>query len=298
MREIKKISNIKILMYHRVIDDMPPEYDHWHYITTSAFKKQMKIIDLLGFTPITFSDYQLYQKDKLTLPPKPIIITFDDGYLDTFENALPVLSEMGMKAVIFVMGNRQLKSAVWDEQGEDDVCPLMSDEQIRTAKNMDFEIGSHSLNHDELSSLPEHEAVYSVNKSKKEIESLLDEPIHTFAYPYGKLDKRVEKIVSDSGFLFACGVYTGSPKFGETTLDFRRIAINQHTGPMKFLLKLLTPYQYVEWMYHIIKTKRKNLEVKPAAMKDSINKRKNGFDNYSTKKAKKTSDQMNGNSNK
>ncbi len=286
MRESKKISNIKILMYHRVINDKPEEYNHWHYVTTAEFKNQMKLIDMLGFTPITFADYQLYQEDKLTLPSKPIIITFDDGYMDTFENALPILSHMGMKAVIFVMGNRKLKRAVWDERGEDDVCPLMTDEQIKKAKQMDFEIGSHSLNHDELSSLPEHEAVYSVNKSKKEIESILEEPIHTFAYPYGKLDENLQKIVENSGFQFACGVYTGSPKFGETIMDFRRIAINQHTGQVKFLLKLLTPYQYAEWLYHVIKSRRGNYQVKPAVMKDSVEKRQNGVNNHSKKTIK------------
>lgn len=275
-------------MYHRVINE-EPEYGHWHYVTTAAFKKQMKLIELLGFTPITFSDYQLYKEDKLTLPPKPIIITFDDGYLDTFENALPVLSKMGMKAVIFVMGNRKLKSAIWDELDERDVCPLMTDEHIRAAKQMDFEIGSHSLNHDVLSSLPEHEVVYSVNKSKKEIESILEEPIQTFAYPYGKLDKRVEEIVSNSGFLYACGVYTGSPKFGETTLDFRRIAINQHTGSLHFLLKLLTPYQYVEWLYYIIKKREKNNAVKLGVLKDGLKKRQNGVHKFPTKKTKNIS---------
>jgi len=265
-------------MYHRVIKEKPQKYNHWHYVTVAEFKKQLKLIDKLGFTPITFTDYQLYQEDKLTLPAKPIILTFDDGYLDTFENAIPILSEMGMKAVIFVMGNRNLNRAFWDEKGDDDVCPLMSDEQIRMASEMEFEIGSHSLNHDELSKLPEHEAVYSINKSKKEIEAVLDVPIKTFAYPYGVLNKKIEQIVSDSGFSFACGVYTGSPKFGETTYDFRRIAINQHTGTVTFLLKLLTPFQYAEWIYHLIKTRNKSRKVKSAVMKDSINKRQNGFD--------------------
>lgn len=276
-------------MYHRVLNEKPDEYDHWHYVTTAAFKKQMELIDKFGFTPITFTDYQLYLENKLTLPSRPIIITFDDGYLDTFKNALPILSGMGMKAVIFVMGNRALRRAEWDEQDESDICPLMTDEQIRQAKEMDFEIGSHSLNHYELSTLPEHEIVYSVTKSKKEIESVLEEPIYTFSYPYGKLDERVENIVSDSGFLFACGVYTGSPKFGETMMDFRRIAINQHTGQINFLLKLLTPYQYVDWLYHIIKTRSKKNEVKPSVMKESVKKRQNGVENYSIKKTKNTS---------
>jgi len=285
VKEKKKISNIKILMYHRVFLEKPEKYDHWHYVTVAEFKKQIKLIDKMGFTPITFTDYQLYLEDKLTLPAKPIILTFDDGYLDTFENAIPVLSEMGMKAVIFVMGNRSLGRAFWDEKGEGDVCPLMSDEQIRIANDMEFEIGSHSLNHDKLSTLPEHEAVYSINKSKKEIEEILDEPIKTFAYPYGIHNKKIEEIVANSGFSFACGVYTGSPKFGETTFDFRRIAINQHTGTVSFLVKLLTPFQYAEWIYHLIKTRNKGEKVAPEVTEESIRKRRNGFDSAAAQKS-------------
>jgi peptidoglycan/xylan/chitin deacetylase (PgdA/CDA1 family) len=207
----------------------------------------------LGYTPITFSDYQLFVEGKLTLPAKPIIITFDDGYLDTLENAIPILLELNMRAVIFVMGDRKLKSARWDELDDFDSCPLMSDEQVRTIQEMGFEIGAHSLDHFPLTVLSEEDIEYEVTRSKEAIENVLEKSIQTFSYPYGSVDERVKRIVSDSGFLFACGVYTGAAKFSQSMMDFRRLAVNQETSRLKFLFTLLLPYQYIEWLYFRLK---------------------------------------------
>ena len=253
MKESNRIFNIKVLMYHRVLAEKPEKESRWHYVTVSEFRKQMNLIDRLGYTSITFSDYQHCLEGKLTLPSKPIIITFDDGYLDTFENAIPVLLELNMRAVIFVMGNRELKSAQWDEFDGFSSCPLMSDEQIRTARSMGFEIGAHSLDHLALTGLSEKDMAYEVTRSKVAIEKVLENPIQTFSYPYGSVNDRVKKVVSDSGFLFACGVYSGSAKFSQSMMDFRRLGINQATSRLKFLFILLLPYQYIEWLYSRLK---------------------------------------------
>lgn len=241
-------------MYHRVLAEKPEKKSRWHYVTVNEFRKQMSMIDRLGYTPITFSDYQLFVEGKLTLPSKPIIITFDDGYLDTLENAIPVLLDFNMRAVIFVMGNRNLKTARWDELGDYDICPLMSDEQIRTAQNLGFEIGAHSLDHFPLTYLSEDDIKYEVTKSKIAIENVLKKSIQTFSYPYGSVDERVKRIVSESGFLFACGVFSGAAKFSQSMMDFRRLAIKQDTSKLKFLVTLLLPYQYIEWLYFRLKT--------------------------------------------
>ncbi len=254
MKELKRIRKIKILMYHRVLPEKPGKKSRWHYVTVSEFRRQMNLIDKLGFTPITFYDYQLYLEGKLTLPAKPILITFDDGYVDTLENAIPVLIEYNMRAVVFVMGNRSLKSATWDETGDSDYCPLMSDDQIRTVQQLGFEIGAHSLNHFELTRLTEYDTLVEVSSSKLAIERILNSPIQTFSYPYGSVDERVKKVVSDSGFLFGCGVYSGSSKFSQTNMDFRRIAVNQYTSKLKFLMTLLLPYQHLEWLYYRLKS--------------------------------------------
>ncbi|MCH8567117.1 MAG: polysaccharide deacetylase family protein [Balneolales bacterium] len=256
MRDYKLTNKIKVLMYHRIIQDVAVKYNHWHYVTIAEFRKQLKLIDRLGYTPITFKDYHLYQEDKLTLPSKPIIITFDDGYLDTYENAIPIMKEMGMRGVVFAIGNRKLKRAEWDERDEDDVCPLMTDRQLQAVSSLGFEIGSHSMHHVILSDLTDSEAKYTILQSKIEIEAVLQVPVQSFAYPYGKFDKRIKQIVSESGYLFACGVYTGSPTFGKTVYDLRRIAINHNTSIQAFAIKLVTPYQYIEWLYNLIKSSK------------------------------------------
>lgn len=287
MREQEKPFNIKVLMYHRVVPGLTKKYNHWHHVTIAKFRKQLKLIDKLGFTPITFTDYQLYREDKLTLPSKPIIITFDDGYEDTYENAIPIMMEMGMKGVIYVMGNRKLKRASWEEKDKDDICTLMTNKQIKAAKKMGFEIGSHSMHHEVLSDLTDHEARKSIQKSKEEIESILNEPIHSFAYPYGRFDQRTKQMVADSGYLFACGVYTGSPKFGKTIYDIRRLSIGQHTSIQSFAIKLITPYQYLEWIYHLLKSKKGRKKDEPIFTERPTNLDRNGEKEYSEKLHKK-----------
>ncbi len=256
MNDLDDKLNIKVLMYHRVLKKEPLDDAHWHYVTASAFRKHLKMIDWMGYTPVTFYDYKLYKEGKLTLPAKPIIITFDDGYLDTYENAIPILLEMDMRAVIFVMGNRNLQRAYWDERNEGDMCPLMSDEQVRHVSEMGFEVGAHSMNHTTFLKLSSVEISHQLEKSKDQIESILNDEIYTFAYPYGGVDDRVRDVVSESEFSFACGVYTGSPKFGKTVFDIRRLAVNQKTALWKFALLLLLPYQYVEWIYHRVKSRQ------------------------------------------
>lgn len=250
--------NIKILMYHRIVEKSmngkAPEYS----VYIDDFRNQLKILEILNFTPITFLDYKLYLDDKLTLPKKPIILTFDDGYLDTFELAIPTLLEFDMRAVIFVVGDRNLEMADWDEEDEETEVELMTNDQILTASSLGFEIGAHSMNHKVLTELSEIELRDEVIDSMKSIESILGKRIHSFAYPYGCTNERVRNMTCECGFSFACGVYSGPAGFGEDYYDFRRLTIKKNTGILRFLLYLATPYQYVEWIYGKLKNKIKN----------------------------------------
>lgn len=245
----KHIRHIKVLMYHQIVEKQSVKQSDEYSVCVDDFRKQLRILEALNFTPITFLDYKLYLEDKLTLPKKPIILTFDDGYLDTFELALPVLLEFDMRAVIFVMGNRDLLRADWDEKGGGTGELLMTNEQILKASSFGFEIGAHSMNHRSLTELNEDELKNEVLNSKKSIESILDKRIHSFSYPYGCTNQTVRRITRECGFTFGCGVYTGPPGFGENFYDFRRLTINEHTGILQFLMYLVLPYQYVEWMY-------------------------------------------------
>lgn len=244
-----KNTNIKVLMYHRIVKETDGDGTDLHSVSEEDFRYQLQLLDRFNYTPITFEDYNLYRKGKLTLPKKPVILTFDDGYLDTYTTALPILREFNMHAVFFVLGNRDLQYADWDQNIEEEKRPLMSDQQILEARAEGYEIGAHTMTHIVLPELDQKEMIDEIEGSKESLESLLGEKILSFSYPYGRLDSRVRSLVVQSGYNFACGVYTGPPTFGDDLFDIRRLAVNRKTGTAGFLLKLLTPYQYAEWLY-------------------------------------------------
>lgn len=239
---------IKILMYHRIVKNGSRDMAY-HDVELDNFKQQLKLLDSLNYTPITFEDYHLYKKGILTLPKKPIIITFDDGHVDMIKYAMPALKEYDMKAVVFVLGDRSIKYANWDGEAEGTGPELMTGKQIRELRNEGFEIGAHTMTHPDLTKLPYAKVKEEVINSKQEVEDLLGEEVRSFAYPFGGVNKDAEHIVKEAEFEFGCGVYTGPPKFGENMYDLRRLAITCKVNTTGYLLRILSPYEYVEWLY-------------------------------------------------
>src|ERR1051325_2195833 len=102
-------ANIKVFMYHRIVDDARLSDSQWTCLHIKDFRKHLELIDRWGFTTVTFNDYRLFLMGELNLPKKPIILTFDDGYLETYRLAYPALQEFGMKAVVFVIADQSIK---------------------------------------------------------------------------------------------------------------------------------------------------------------------------------------------
>lgn len=240
-------------MYHRLTEEQPDDEDR-HVVHVDNFRRQLKMLENLNYIPITFEDYYLYMEGKLTLPENPIIITFDDGHLDTFELAYPILHEFDMRAVVFVVGKRSWKQAQWEEKDEE-AYPLMSNDQILHLRNQGFEIGAHSMTHSKLPELSQRALSREIFGSKESIEALLGEEILSFAYPYGGVSEGVRFMTRKAGYKFGCGVYTGPPKFGDDIYNIRRLAITSNIDTFQFLLRLVTPYEYAEWLYSKAKKK-------------------------------------------
>ncbi len=148
-------ERIKVLMYHRIVNgDYVSPGEREFCIDAKVFRKHLRILERLGYSTITFNDYDLFKRGELNLPRKPIILTFDDGYLDTHEHALPVLREYGMKAVVFVVADPQVRMNDWDSGYDITPAPLMTPDQILELHAAGFEIGSHSLTHPRLTQVP------------------------------------------------------------------------------------------------------------------------------------------------
>jgi len=240
-------DSIKVLMYHRIVDDETLCQAHWTCLHVNDFKKHLEVLDHYGFTTITFEDYRLFQAGEINLPKKPIIITFDDGYRDTYEHALPVLRQFGMTAVVFVLGDRNITSNVWDCVNGVPPAPLLNPEQIIELHEMGFEIGAHSLRHSKLTHLCLEEAWEEITRSRMLLEILLNAPVRTFSYPYGLVDSKVKKLVADAGYTHACSVFSGPPTFTGDNFEIRRIAVPSNLGAVNFSLRITSGYRYFEW---------------------------------------------------
>ena len=89
---------LRVLMYHKVNDLQPNATT----VPTPVFAEQMGLLDDLGYTPVSLDQVRDHYVDGAPLPAAAVLITFDDGYRDNLENALPILQQRGYPAVIFV----------------------------------------------------------------------------------------------------------------------------------------------------------------------------------------------------
>lgn len=240
-------SLIKVLMYHRIVDDERLSRANWTCVHVKDFRRQLAWLNRWGFTPVSFEDYTLFLEGQLNLPRRPVIITFDDGYLDTYDLAFPILQEYGMKAVVFVLGDRNIRTNYWDLALGYKESPLLDEDQILELQSAGFEIGAHSITHAKLSLLPEDRAWNEIALSKSQLELTLKKPLTTFCYPYGMVNHRVKALVAQAGFRLACSVDTGPPTFGTDHFEIRRLVVSSATGLVGFSVRMLTPYEYYDW---------------------------------------------------
>ena len=144
--------------------------------------------------------------DHAAWPARPVVITFDDGTLDFWEHALPVLERVGFTATLFVVTGYVGGRSSWDRDlGEPD-RPLMSWDQIRRLHGQGFEFGSHTHNHRPLTELSEEQARQELTRSRQALEDRLGVAPQFLAYPRGLYDDRHKRLARETGYAGACSV--------------------------------------------------------------------------------------------
>jgi peptidoglycan/xylan/chitin deacetylase (PgdA/CDA1 family) len=181
-----------ILLYHHIrFTDKPGRYD----VSPDMFKAQMNALVEWGYTSVTVKDLANVLRNGGSLPEKTVVISFDDGDLDVYQNAFPVMKDLGLVGTFYIVTNR-LKSV-----------DFVNAEQLKEMAAAGWEIGSHSHSHVDLSlnhGSIETESAYS----KKVLEEAIGQPVYTYAYPYGGFDSTAGSGVASSGYIGAVGLGT------------------------------------------------------------------------------------------
>ena len=222
-----------ILMYHRVAE----EAEDPCCVTPRRFAEQMTWLKRHGLRGVGVST--LVDAMRAGRQRGLVGITFDDGYHNMVEAALPVLLRHGFTATFFIISGLLGGTNEWDG---DPVWPLMSADQVRELAAAGMEIGSHSTTHLRLPGVAAKQLEDEVSESRTSLGELIGAPVRGFAYPYGSMDEAAQQAVRDAGYDYACAVMTPTTQLGFMTLPRMFMAECDGTARMAAKRLLFRPY--------------------------------------------------------
>ena len=215
---------IPVVYYHSVADTALS-------VKVDNFKNQMKYLKDNDFTTILFKDLVSGNYNKSN---KNIVITFDDCFLDVYENALPVLKEYATVATFFAtVGYDEVtlwgseEEQRWNtEKTESFNIPytFMKKEHREELISLNMEVGSHTIDHYNLDELDEQDLLYQINNSKEILENELGVSCETFCYPRGRYNDSSIKLVKNN-YTSACGTQRGYYKDSKNRYEILRFGI-------------------------------------------------------------------------
>jgi peptidoglycan/xylan/chitin deacetylase (PgdA/CDA1 family) len=199
----RRQSWIPILGYHRVVGELPAGDVEQISVTTSRLETQMRWFARLGYETHSLNSVAHDLLLGRPIPRRRFVITFDDGYRDTLENAVPVLERFGFTATVFVVTGQVGRTNSWDE-GVSVQVPLMDWNQLGELVDRGFSIGSHTVTHRALTRLSEGEISYELTESRRMLEERLGVDVRTFCYPWGEWAPHIRDAVAEAGYWAAC----------------------------------------------------------------------------------------------
>ena len=143
---------VPVLMYHLVSDEVPPSFDGYT-VTPAQFAAQVRTLSRLGARSISPEELRVAHQEGRRLPPRSVVITFDDGFRDCLRHAAPVLHEAGFRATMYVVAGLLGKTSRWLRPEGLEHLPLISSADARELEQAGIDCQSHSFSHPRLAEL-------------------------------------------------------------------------------------------------------------------------------------------------
>jgi len=225
---------VVILMYHAFAQD--GERASQYVIPRRRFTQQMRWLQWSRRPVLRLEDLIVLRRQHRVPPPRSVVITFDDGYADNARVAWPILRRFGLSATIFVVTGLVDKSCLWLDRGPLAERPLLTWQDLRALIRDNIEIGGHTRNHSSLTDLSSADVREEIEGAKRDLEIALSTPITTMAYPNGKHDPVVERLVEEAGYSCAGSSHSGLNDPGTPTYALRRTEIRGTDSLLTFIL--------------------------------------------------------------
>ncbi len=198
-------KGVPVLMYHKVGD----ETDNDAVIKEDLFRAQMQYLKDNDYHPITLDQLADYLEKGTELPVRPVVLTFDDGYRDTYTIVYPLLKKLGFVATVFINPAEMGERLTW--------------EQVREMKEGGMIIASHGYNHLEMDSLSEEKQRNNIKNAQEALKSKLGIDNKWFCYPYGLHTNFTKEELKRQGLRGAVKMTGGWTHQGEDVYAISRV---------------------------------------------------------------------------
>lgn len=203
---------IPVLYYHSVRESADNEVT----IKPEKLKEQLNYIKNEGYETLTIKQLNDYILNNSPIPEKSILITFDDGYMDNYYSAFPILKEFNMTATIFCIAS------------ELDGSYYLSKEAIKEMSDYGIDIESHTVTHPHLDKLEYNKQLEELAKSKKILENITGKAIISIAYPFGDFNNNSINAAKEAGYVLGFTTKLGLSDRNDDPLTLDRIYINSN----------------------------------------------------------------------
>ncbi len=245
----EKPDHVPILMYHSVSDNLFAKSRPYYQINTSPgiFAQQMQWLRNAGYHTLNLAQLrQCFETNQV--PPKTVVITFDDGYRDFYSDAFPSLRRHGFTATVFLTTGR-----TQDAPARFEGADYMTWGEVSELHAAGIEFGSHTVSHPDLRSMGPDEIEYEVGFSKETIEEHLGVPVQSFAYPFAfpeedrSFTRFFEDLLKIHGFEIGVCTILGRASSYHNRFFLPRLPVNSWDDYPLFRAKLEGGYDWLHW---------------------------------------------------
>ena len=233
----------RILMYHMISPHLPKNQSKFNRlrVTPESFEKQLHWLHQNHWHTMSMAELAACQ----SIPPKTVVLTFDDGYADNYIHAFPLLKRYNMKATIYIVTERFNQDWATDKDtklssNELNNEAMLTHEMVREMLSSGLiDIGSHTIHHANLPTLSAEQKEEEIAHSKTILEHTYSFTCKSFAYPFGFYDEASIALVQKSGYTSAV---TTVPKLipwkAQNRYEVPRLIISGRQSLFDFKLKM------------------------------------------------------------
>lgn len=248
LRASAKTPILPILMYHSISEDPEPGFSPYYKVCTAPkrFAEQMQWLADAGCRGVSLQEGLSFLDGKPRSGPRPVAITFDDGFRDFHTEAFPILRRFGFTATMYLP-----TGYIAEERKSFKSRECLTWTEVKELQQAGMEFGSHTVTHPKLVELDWPQITAELRDSRATLEMQLGRPVRSFAYPFAfpqakvAFAKRFCETLIQTGYKNCVTTAVGQARPGANLLQLKRLPVNNADDRALLVAKLRGAYDWV-----------------------------------------------------